>query len=214
MPGIPDFNQTTGALGQYLLQPPTVAGWSQGRSWITPGLLIERGNFVRDVLFPDVTFHDYDRYSPDPKIRAVHQKIAQGFDIPSATMEGRDMSGDDMAMSNKMADADEDFNTRFASYRGWQMAIERVKPIPRNPARVNLVAMVKAGGMKTPDEVVDRFLDRFMSVPVGSKTRTVLIDQLRRDAGTDDIQGALSYLEEPLRRLVHVMLSLPEYQLG
>ena len=26
--------------GQVLLNPPTVAGWAQGRSWITPGLLL------------------------------------------------------------------------------------------------------------------------------------------------------------------------------
>ena len=53
VPGVPDFNDVTGALGQRLLYPPTVAGWAYGRSWITPGLLIERGNFVKDVLFPD-----------------------------------------------------------------------------------------------------------------------------------------------------------------
>ncbi|MEQ8660657.1 MAG: DUF1800 domain-containing protein, partial [Gammaproteobacteria bacterium] len=43
LPGAPDFNLVTGALGQRLMHPPTVAGWSYGRSWITPSLLIERG---------------------------------------------------------------------------------------------------------------------------------------------------------------------------
>ena len=62
MPGVPDFNEVTRALGQHLLHPPTVAGWSQGRAWITPGLLIERGNFVRDVLFPDILAAANDRY--------------------------------------------------------------------------------------------------------------------------------------------------------
>ena len=56
-PGVPDFNQATGALGQRLFAPPTVAGWAQGKSWITPGLLLERGNFARDVLFPDINLH-------------------------------------------------------------------------------------------------------------------------------------------------------------
>ena len=31
IPGIPDFNVTTIALGQHLLNPPSVAGWAQGR---------------------------------------------------------------------------------------------------------------------------------------------------------------------------------------
>ena len=32
VPGIPDFNVVTGSLGQRLMHPPTVAGWSEGRS--------------------------------------------------------------------------------------------------------------------------------------------------------------------------------------
>ena len=61
IPGVPDFNSATGALGQQLFSPPTVAGWAGGQSWITPGLLLERGNFARDVLFPDISFLPPDR---------------------------------------------------------------------------------------------------------------------------------------------------------
>ena len=35
-----------------------------------------------------------------------------------------------------MADRDEDYNTRYASYRGYLMAFERTKPIPRRVADV------------------------------------------------------------------------------
>src|ERR1700733_7007407 len=61
VPGVPDFNLATGALGQQLFAPPTVAGWAGGQSWITPGLLLERANFGRDVLFPDINFIAPDR---------------------------------------------------------------------------------------------------------------------------------------------------------
>ena len=54
VPGVPDFNDTTIALGQHLLNPPSVAGWGQGRSWITPALLQERGNVAFSYLFPDI----------------------------------------------------------------------------------------------------------------------------------------------------------------
>src|ERR1700678_3953637 len=63
VPGVPDFNLATGALGQQLFAPPTVAGWAGGQSWITPGLLLERGNFARDILFPDISFIPPDRYT-------------------------------------------------------------------------------------------------------------------------------------------------------
>ena len=59
VPGVPDFNRTTTALGQHLLNPPSVAGWAQGRAWITPALIQERGNVAFDYLFPDiVNFRD------------------------------------------------------------------------------------------------------------------------------------------------------------
>ena len=53
MPGIPDLYAVSKELGQILLNPPTVAGWAQGRAWITPGALLARGNFAREVMFPD-----------------------------------------------------------------------------------------------------------------------------------------------------------------
>src|SRR5262245_14819028 len=215
IPGIPDLNDTTGAMGQALFWPPTVAGWAQGRSWITPGLLLERGNFALEVLYPNIGFVPYDRHSPDPTILAVHERIRQGYDISSATMpEGGDGGGGMMAESNRMADRDEDFNTRYGSYRGWQMAIAKVKPIPRAAADIDLAAMVRAEGLTTSAQVVDYFLLRFMSVPLGAAERQMLIDFLDQQLGTSDIVRADSYLEDPLRMLTHLIMSQPEYQLG
>jgi uncharacterized protein (DUF1800 family) len=211
IPGIPDLNETTEALGQALFWPPTVAGWGGGRSWITPGLLLERGNFVLDVLFPDIEFVPHDRHSPDPTIIAVHEKIRQGYDITRATMPG---DGAMMAESNMAADRDEDFNTRYGSYRGWQMAIARVKPIPRTVLQADLAQMVRAEGLATTTQVVDYFLGRFMSVPIGEPERRRLIEFLDRGLGTSDVGRADSYLDDPLRELVHLIMSEPEYQLG
>ena len=212
IPGVPDFNEVTSSLGQQLFRPPTVAGWAQGRSWITPGLLLERGNFARDVLFPDIAFIPPDRYPSDERIREVSDKIAQGLDITSATMGGR--ADGEMAMSNKMADRDEDFNTRYASFRGWQMAIERVKPIPRHTAQLALTAIVRSEGLQTTAQVVDYFLMRFLRVPLAPDDRQRLIDFLGAELGTDRVEVAETYLEEPLRVLLHLIMSTPEYELG
>ena len=211
VPGVPDFNSATTALGKQLFRPPTVAGWAQGRAWITPGLLIERGNFARDVLFPDINFIPPDRFPPDGTIRTVSDKIARGLDITSATME---VDGEMMAMSNVMADRDEDFNTRYGSFRGWQMAIQRVKPIPRQTAAVNLAGMVLAEGLQNAEQVVDYFLWRFLRVPLGEPDRRRLIAFLIGELGTEQIAEAETYLEDPLRMLLHLIMSAPEYQLG
>ena len=218
IPGVPDFNDTTGSLGQRLFHPPTVAGWAQGRSWITPGLLIERGNFAQDVVFPDIDYIPADRYPVYPtgdEIRAVHEKIRAGMDISAATKPvGRGGEKEMMAVSNMMADRDEDFNTRFASYRGWQMAVEKVKPIPRTAVQLDLTAMVTEHGCKTTADVVDYFGRRFLSVPMDAPTRQRLTAFLTKELGTDRVGDAVTYMEDPLRVLLHLIMSMPEYQLS
>lgn len=219
VPGVPDFNDVTSALGQHLMRPPTVAGWASGRSWITPGLLMERGNFIRDILFPDINFIPTDRYPvyiTGGEVRAVHERISQGMDITTATIpEGKDMGGGEMmAMSNKMADRDEDFNTRYASYRGWQKALENVKPLPRHMARLDLAALVRSQGLKNTGEAVDYFAARFLSLPLDTGDRAALVAFLDRELGTSDLSIADTYMEDGLRMMLHLMLSAPEYQLG
>ena len=57
-------------------------------------------------------------------------------------------------------------------------------------------------------------LARFIPVAVENADRARLVDFLKGELGTDDVQQAQSYLEEPLRLLLHLIMSLPEYQLG
>ena len=212
-PGVPDFNIATGMLGQRLFSPPTVAGWAEGRSWITPGLLLERGNFARDVLFPDINFIAPDRANPSSDIRIVADKIRAGSDISTATMPERGSEGG-LAESNMAADRDEDFNTRYGSFRGWQMAIERVKPIPRHAASVNLARMVVDSGAKNTTEAVDYLIRRFMRVPPAAEKRQAMINLLNKELGTTDVLAAKTYMEDSLRLLLHLIMSEPEYQLS
>lgn len=218
VPGVPDLNETCEALGQRLLHPPTVAGWAYGRSWITPGLLLARGNFALDVLFPDINFIPHDRYpeyAAGDEIRTVHARIRAGLDISSATRPSAAEGGmETVAMSNASVDQDEDFNTRYASYRGWQKAIERVTPIPRHAARLDLASEVLARGLATPEAVVDYYVARFLAVPLDAVSRDALVSFLAEELGTRDITAAATYLEDPLRKLLHLILSRPEYQLG
>jgi hypothetical protein len=213
VPGVPDFNIATGSLGQRLFSPPTVAGWSEGRSWITPGLLLERGNFVRDVLFPDINFVPPDRANPSGDVRVVADKIRAGKDISSATLPERGSEGG-LAESNMAADRDEDFNTRYGSFRGWQMALERVKPIPRPTAQVNMTRLVTNAGLKNTTDAVDYLIRRFMRVPPADEKRQILIAFLNKELSTSDIGIAKTYMEDSLRLTLHLLLSEPEYQLS
>ena len=211
IPGMPDFNDLTDSMGQKLLFPPNVAGWASGKSWITPGLLLVRGNFVYDTVFPPIDFVATDRV-PDDRygIVPVADKLAMGVDVTSATKpDGKEVTS--MSMQN---DRDEDFNTRLASYHAWRKAIEKVKPIPRAPARLDLAQMVRDAGCRTAQDAVDHLLARFLVVPVDGETRRKLGALLADDLGTSDLQRADSYMEDALRNTLHVILSLPIYQLG
>ena len=53
-----------------------------------------------------------------------------------------------------------------------------------------------------------------MVAPVAPATRARLIGFLEQALGTADVQAARSYLDEPLRQTLHLILALPEYQLG
>jgi uncharacterized protein DUF1800 len=206
IPTIPDFGRMTGALGQSLFDPPNVAGWAGGRTWITPSTLLQRGNLFREVLFPDVkNFRAPDRVMSATDTR-VGERLAMGMNITEATREGD-------AESNKMVDRDEDYNTRYGGYAGNLLAFKRTKLIPRNPAALDLSAMVKSAGADTVDKVVDHFALRFLRTPLAAKDRAVLVDFLRTALGTTTIQPG-DELESSLRELLYLVLSTPEYQLG
>ena len=200
LPTVPDFGRLTGALGQTLFDPPNVAGWAGGRTWITPATLMQRGNLFRDVLFADPkNFRAPDRLMPATYAR-VGDSLAKGMNVTEATKEG---TGD--AESNAQVDRDEDYNTRYASYRGYVAAFERTKPIPRRTADLSLVSMLAAAHVATPEAVVDYFAARFLSVPLRAKDRAAFVEFFKGKSVTD---------ESALRELLYLVLSTPEYQLS
>src|SRR5436309_14273777 len=116
--------------------------------------------------------------------------------------------------ANMLADRDEDFNTRYGSFRGWQMAIERVKPIPRHAATIDLTTIIINARLKNTTEVVDYFIRRFMRVPPVEEKRKELIAFLNKQLGTSDAEVAKTFMEDPLRLFLHLLMSEPEFQLS
>ena len=211
-PTVPHMNSLTGHLGQQLLYPPNVAGWAGGRTWITPATLLERGNAMRSVLFPPSLeeFRHPDRRLPGI-YRQVSERLAQGMSITAATKQGD-------AASNAMADADEEYNTRYGGYRGYAMAYERVKLIPRHVLDVDLRAMVLAAGATDAEGAVDHLLRRFLRAPVTGPGRRALVDYLESELDSTRLdavaESAPERVEKALRSTLYLIFSSPEYQLG
>ncbi|NBW55673.1 MAG: DUF1800 domain-containing protein, partial [Betaproteobacteria bacterium] len=136
----------------------------------------------------------------------------QGQDITTATKpEGKSMG--EMSMSNQ-GDRDEDFNTRLASYNAWRKAIENVKPIERSTAQLNVSAMLRQAKCKSTDDAVAYLVKRFLSVSVDAAVQAKIAAMLSQELGTTSLAAADSYMEDALRNALHVILSLPAYQLG
>jgi hypothetical protein len=74
--------------------------------------------------------------------------------------------------------------------------------------------MVTRAGLKTTTEVVDYLLARFLRTSLAADERQALIDFLTKELGSDRLEPSASYMEEPVRLLVHLIMSTPEYQLG
>jgi hypothetical protein len=210
IPGVPDFNQATIAMGQHLLNPPSVAGWAGGRAWITPNLLIMRGNIARDVLIPDITgFRDWNFSSGGDDI--LGRRLRDGYEIGAATAVNDPAN---MTTFDRVAlERDEQFNTRISGYIGWEQASRKLIPTPRQAAQFDLTRMVLDSGAKTAGESVDYLLWRMVRVPVAKATRDALVAFLARELATDTVDRARTYMEDPLRMTVHLIMSTPEYQI-
>ena len=211
VPGVPDFNRTTVALGQHLLNPPSVAGWAQGKSWITPALIQERGNVAFDYLFPDLPSF-VEPNSLYNTAAEVGDRLRRGYDFLSATAldDPGEMSMFDMAAVER----DELFNTRISTYRGYERAMRKLIPTPRGGARIDVTQMIMDSGAETTGEAVDYLLARFLRVPLAPGTRDDLVEFLETELGTSDIGRAQTYMEDPLRMVSHLIMSTPEYQLN
>lgn len=200
------LHQACGALGQKLLNPPNVKGWEEGLAWITTSTLMQRGNFagmMLGVVDPeDVISQDDVMMDPtmDPTMDGGMDPAMGGMEEGEATMERGQPTGRARTKAPPQ-------------YAAWKRAHE-------GPWRagLNLSARMKRVGARSDEEIVDALAGQLLAVGVDPVTRTELVDYLaheRRQLGI--VEGNLLTKgkdgEYVLRRLSHLMLSLPEAQL-
>ena len=94
------------------------------------------------------------------------------------------------------------------------MAFDRLIPIPRRVADLDMVQLLADAGASSVEDVVDHLLLRFLRVELSDTDRDILVDFLRDELGADRIEGATPQTESALRGLLYLVLSTPEYQLA
>jgi hypothetical protein len=129
----------------------------------------------------------------------------------STTTTAKSQSG--IAKANLLSEHEE-FNTHYASLKGWEEAVRRVKPTPRGAAQFSLTTIVLENGARSSGDAVDCLVARFLSVPLDPAARSAAVSFLDGELGTSDLERAKTYMEEPLRLTAHLIMSAPEYQLA
>ncbi len=74
------------------------------------------------------------------------------------------------------------------------------------------IAFVMQEKLTTPESVVDSYLRRLLQRPIASERRTVLIESLTSELKNTSVSDAAA--APAIRGLIHLILSMPEYQLS
>lgn len=196
-----------GQLGQRLLEPPSVKGWDGGQAWITTSTLMQRGNMagmllgvvaLEDVLRPEVL----DEQPGEPSEgEAMEPRMGGEGDAPApARQRGARkppaapvLKGEFGQMGRMLAD-------------GYTPAI-------------NLSVRLQRANASSDVAIVDALADELLAVALTAESRAELVRFLasEREAlgvAESELVQVGRQGERLLRRLAHLILSLPEAQLS
>ena len=151
------------------------------------GTLLARGNFARDVLFPDMIDFVDPNFSPTRRSGRSTAASSAAWTSAShhrararrqAAEHGRQAGG---RRWPTLPSDQEDFNTHYASLKGWEEAVRKVKPIPRAAAQFSLTRMVFAERREDHGGCGRSALRRFLRVPIDDEVRATT-DRVPREA--------------------------------
>lgn len=225
VPGIPNFTYVSSMLGQALGNPPNVAGWEGGRSWINPSTLMARGNIMRHLLFPREAEGEYDlgpfagRYQRYVNAHVdVLERDRQALLGPSQSMGGEEMADSSenamMAPSAKMINETPDYDLPFGVFNGKSKAFEIVRPPVQAPARLSLSTALKSAGVLTTSDAVTYMERLLLRLPLSEDVRGSMAAFLTKRLGKETIPYSYPGLENDLREVMHLIMSTPEFQLA
>jgi len=183
-------------IGQRIFAPPNVKGWDEGEAWITTSSMMQRGNLA-GLLLGVVQIEDVIR-ADDPD------------------MEASD-AGDDGSMQKARKPLDKQAGLKGAGSVAYQ-ALRRVQDAGWAPT-LNFSARLQRAGAKTDAEIVGWLLADLLAVPAAADTRARLESFLSGERVVLGLKEGRLFdggfdAEVVLRRLAHLILSLPEAQLG
>ena len=208
--------EAAGTLGQRVFEPPNVKGWDEGEAWITSASLLQRGN-VAGLMLGVLDLEGSAPASP-AQARAGAPGRSRDARMDDASMDSSMMSESDAMMDATMDAELEEGGPSDGSKPRMLRTLQRALGDALRP-NVNLSWRMQQAGAEKDGAMVDRLLADTLSIEPTPGAREVLLQFLRSEREAYEVKNG-KLLEEPelcesiLRRLVHLLLSLPEAQLG
>jgi hypothetical protein len=220
-------------LGQRLFSPPSVKGWEEGEAWITTANLMQRGNlagFVLGVVKVEDVLSESDVEAPEaaepPKSSGnPDEPGGMGMDgAPATEKPATDKNGSRPSGAADPAPPGErrrlDRGKGKGGGRGGGQAFAALRQAEASgwTASINFTARMAKAGARTDADVADRMLDDLLAIRAPDDTRARMREFVARERAGSKIQDgklldAGGDAERLLRRLAHLILSLPEAQL-
>lgn len=170
-------------MGQDLFQPPNVAGWEGGRKWINASTLFRRYNFGARLL------------EAGPMTQTAGNKMLERTSPESAKkLISREME----RISPKAREVVSEFIEMYALPPVYSQKMQSFNPLP----------ILKKYNLQYPADIVAHFQLRLLSTKPDTAKSLVLVETLGKDFNIDSAGSA-----QRVRSLVHLIMSMPEYQL-
>jgi len=84
--------------------------------------------------------------------------------------------------------------------------------LPQAQPKYDPAPVVEKYNLKTPEKVVDHYVERLLQRKIAPERRKTLIDGLKELMKDKNIQSPNN--AEAIRGLLHLIISMPEYQLS
>jgi len=205
-------------LGQRVFSPPSVKGWDEGYAWISTSTLMQRGN-LSGLMLGVVKVADVMTLADvEAEMAAEEGDTMQGGD------KMRPERGDEPGMqpgAGERATGAKKPATKAKSGKAGGYAMEILKRIEGSgwsPA-LNFRVRLEKANARTDAQIVERMLDELLAIPAPADTvqrmRAFLEGQRKeRKIADGKLLDSGGDAERILRRMAHLILSLPEAQLG
>lgn len=183
-------NQAMAAMGQELFQPPNVKGWDGGRNWINTSTLFLRYNAMK-------RFVDGTRGGGSKAGRAMRMerngRMDRMKDAPLA------------ALADEMRELPE-------PVREWLREIRMPPHYSEAQPPYDPLPILERERLNTAEKVVEHYVSRLLQMPLTRDRQKVLMEAL--EAGGVRFDPRMPGAVERVRAVVHLIMSMPEYQLN